>query len=102
MAAGAKVDPLGSCITGASVLPEKFLGMVAMRPVEPAVKLLKGRAAWLQSLIPPRASANVLGRANAIARAIVVSFMGCVLSVCDTRQPPRPFDRSLKPSLSAM
>jgi hypothetical protein len=40
MAAGANVDPLGSCMTGASVFPEKFLGMVAIRPAELAVKPL--------------------------------------------------------------
>jgi hypothetical protein len=45
VAAGANVDPLGSCMTGASVFPEKFLGLVAIRPAEPAVKPLKGRAA---------------------------------------------------------
>jgi hypothetical protein len=40
VAAGANVDPLGSCMTGASVFPEKFLGMVAIRPAELAVKPL--------------------------------------------------------------
>ncbi len=67
------VDPLGSCAIGLSVFPEIFLGSLAIRPVPTG--FAKRRVAWLPICIPPRASANVLGRANAIARAIVVTFM---------------------------
>ena len=67
------VDPLGSCAIGASVFPVTFLGLFATRPV-PTV-LAKGRETELPTCIPPRASANELGRANAIANAIVVNFM---------------------------
>ena len=77
------VDPLGSCAIGASVFPVTFLGLFATRPV-PTV-LAKGRETELPTCIPPpcppRASANELGRANAIANAIVVNFMvvSCVV-----------------------
>jgi hypothetical protein len=59
---------------GASVFPEMFLGLIAIRLAAPVV-LAKGRVTWLPMLIPPCASANVLGTVNAIASAIVVSFM---------------------------
>ena len=68
------VDPLGSRATGESVFPVAFLGLFAIRPV-PTV-LEKGRETELPTCIPPRAIANELGRANAIANAIVVTFMG--------------------------
>jgi hypothetical protein len=58
---------------GASVFPVTFLGLFATRPVP--TELAKGRVTWLPMCIPPRASANVLGTVNAIASAIVVSFM---------------------------
>ena len=72
------VDPLGSCAMGASVFPEIFLGSLAIRPVPTG--FAKRRVAWLPICIPPRASANVLGRANAIASAIVVTFMAVSFS----------------------
>jgi hypothetical protein len=84
MAAGVNVDPLGSCMIGASIFPDKFGGLVAIRLVAPAVTPLptvtplKGRASdGFPKFIPLAATANVVGRANAIASAIVVSFMTC-------------------------
>jgi hypothetical protein len=67
------VDPLGSRAMGLSVFPEIFLGSLAIRPVPTG--FAKRRVAWLPTCIPPRASANVLGRANATASTIVVTFM---------------------------
>jgi hypothetical protein len=37
MAEGVNVDPLGSCMIGARVFPEKFGGLVAMAPAVPTV-----------------------------------------------------------------
>jgi hypothetical protein len=82
MAAGVNVDPLGSCMIGARVFPDKFGGLVAIRLVAPVVMPLptvtplKGRASdEFPKFIPLAATANVVGRVNAIASAIVVSFM---------------------------
>jgi hypothetical protein len=68
------VDPLGSCAIGASVFPLVFLGLFAIWPVPTALE--EGRETELPTCIPPRAIANELGKANAIANAIVVTFMG--------------------------
>jgi len=73
MADPVRVDPLGSCAMGMNAFPEIFLGSRAIRPIPPG--LAKGRVTWLPMCIPPRARANELGRANASASAIVVSFM---------------------------
>jgi hypothetical protein len=53
-------------------------------------------------LIPPRANANVLGRANAIASAIVVSFMGMSFSFRRVRTWEFCFIIQLKYSLARL
>ena len=68
------VDPLGSFAIGASEFPLVFLGLLAIRAVPTALEA--GRETELPTCIPPRAIANELGKANAIANAIVVTFMG--------------------------
>ena len=90
MAEGVSVDPLGSCMIGARVFPDRFRGLVAIRLAEPTVTPLptltplKGRASdGFPKFIPVLATANVVGRANAIASAIVVSFMMCPFSSLD-------------------
>jgi hypothetical protein len=60
---------------GASVFPDKFRGLVAMGPDALMVTPLEERVMESPKFIAPSAAANVLGRANAIASAIVVSFM---------------------------
>ena len=78
MADGVSVEPLGSCMIGASVFPEMFGGLVAIGLAAPMVApLTTGRAAGSAKFIGPSENASVLGRANAIASAIVVSFMAC-------------------------
>ncbi|MEA3146079.1 MAG: hypothetical protein QOI53_1546 [Verrucomicrobiota bacterium] len=70
---------------GPIVLPEIFLGLVAIRPV-PTVE---GEVTCIPPCIPPRASASVLGTVNAIASAIVVNFI--IVSVVvseETTAPP--------------
>jgi hypothetical protein len=96
MAAGVNVDPLGSCMIGARVFPDKFGGLVAIRLVAPAVTPLptvtplKGRASdGFPKFIAPPANASVVGRANEIASAIVVSFMTYPFSL-DSRGCGRP------------
>jgi hypothetical protein len=75
MAEGVNVDPLGACIIGARVFPDKFLGFVAITPVVPTLVPRKGRETESPRFMAPSAAANVVGRANAIARTIVESFM---------------------------
>lgn len=78
MAEGVNVDPLGSCMIGARVFPDKFRGLVATG-LGALMTPLEGRATESSKFITPSAVANVLtnvvGRANAIASAIVVTFM---------------------------
>ena len=74
MADGVSVEPLGSCMVGARVSWEMFGGLGG---IGPAVPMATGRAAGSPKFIGPSANASVLGRANAIASAIVVSFMAC-------------------------
>jgi hypothetical protein len=63
---------------GARVFPEKFRGQVAIGlAVRKGTLLRTGRAVGSAKFIGPSANASVLGRANAIASAIVVSFMAC-------------------------
>jgi hypothetical protein len=60
---------------GARVFPDKFRGLVAIEPNALMVTPLEERATESFKFTGPSAAANVLGRANAIASAIVVSFM---------------------------
>jgi hypothetical protein len=60
---------------GASVLPDRFRGLVAIGPDALMVTPREERATESPRFIGPSAAANELGRANAIASAIVVSFM---------------------------
>jgi hypothetical protein len=96
IAEGVNVDPLGSCMMGARVFPEIFGGLVAIGRGAPTVTpLTTGRAKGSPEFIGP-ANANVVGSANAIASADVVSFMvypvgRCVAPVrIDRRQAHRP------------
>jgi hypothetical protein len=79
MAEGVNVDPLGSCMIGASVFPDKFRGLVAIGAGALMVTPLEERVTESPKFMAPSAVANVLtnevGRANAIASAIVVAFM---------------------------
>jgi hypothetical protein len=79
MAEGVNVDPLGSCMIGARVFPDKFRGLVAIGSGALMVTPLEGGATESPKFIAPSAVANVLanvlGRANVIASAIVVIFM---------------------------
>jgi hypothetical protein len=75
MARGVSIEPLGSRMMGARVLPEMFGGLVAIGLGVPMVTpLTTGRAPGSAKFIGPSENASVLGRANAIASAIVVSF----------------------------
>src|SRR5258708_38854720 len=78
---GTSVDPLGSCMIGARVFPEKFRGLVAMGRVVSTVTLLEARGTESPKFMAPSADANVVGSAKAIASAIVVSFMTYSFSV---------------------
>ena len=69
---------------GPNVLPEIFLGLVAIRPV-PTVE---GEVTCIPPCIPPRASASVLGTVNAIASAIVVNFIIVSVVVSDETTAP--------------
>jgi hypothetical protein len=69
---------------GPNVLPEIFLGLVAIRPV-PTVE---EEVACIPLCIPPRASASVLGTVNAIASAIVVNFIIVSVVVSDETTAP--------------
>jgi hypothetical protein len=89
MAEGVNVDPLGSCMIGARVFPDKFGGLVAIGPAAPTVAPLKGRGTESPKFIAPSATANVVGRANAIASAIVASFMTYSFSL-DKRKHGKP------------
>ena len=65
---------------GARVFPEMFGGLVAVgRAVPMVTPLTTGRAAGSAKFIEPSANAIVSGRANAIASAIVVSFMAIIV-----------------------
>jgi hypothetical protein len=75
MADGVSVEPLGSLAIGASVFPEAFGGLIAIRPAARTVLALSGCATELERFIAPSADANVAGSANAIASAIAASFM---------------------------
>jgi hypothetical protein len=67
---------------GASVFPERFLGLVAMGACRADSDASEWTTTGLAKFIGP-ARANVLGRANAIASAIVVSFMDVSTSLLD-------------------
>lgn len=58
---------------GASVFPEGFRGIAVEGMI--VTPLTTGRATGSAKFIGPSASANVVGRANAIASAVVISFM---------------------------
>jgi len=60
---------------GARVFPDKFRGVVTIGPGALTVTPLEGRTTESPKFIAPSAAANVLGRANEIASAIVVIFM---------------------------
>jgi hypothetical protein len=89
MAEGVNVDPLGSCMMGARVFPDRFRGLVAIGPAAPTRTFLKGRDTESPRFIAPSAVANVVGRANAIASAIAESFMTCSFSL-DKRKNGEP------------
>jgi hypothetical protein len=79
MVDGVKLDPLGSCVIGVRVFPEKFRGHFRMGLAgRMVVPLMTGRAAVSAKFIGP-ANANVLCRANPIASAIsiVERFIAC-------------------------
>jgi len=59
---------------GAGVIPERYLGLAAMGTCRADSDASEWTTTGLAKFIGP-ASANVLGTANAIASAIVVSFM---------------------------
>jgi hypothetical protein len=80
MADRVNVDPLGSYMKGASAFPERFLGLVALGACRDDSDASEWTTTGLAKFIGPSASANVLGRANAIASAIVASFMGVSFS----------------------
>ena len=101
MAEGANVDPLGSCIIGARVFPDKFRGLVAIGPGALMVTPLEERATESPKFIAPSAAANVVGRANAIASAIVVIFMTYPV-VRYTKTWVSSFDCSIKIFVSAI
>jgi hypothetical protein len=60
---------------GARAFPERFLGLVAVGACRDDSDTSEWTTTGLAKFIGPSASANVLGRTNAIASAIVVSFM---------------------------
>jgi hypothetical protein len=74
------VKPPGSCMKGANAFPERFLGLVVMGVCRDDNDASEWTTTGLAKFIGPSASANVLGRANAIASAIVASFMGVSFS----------------------
>jgi hypothetical protein len=100
MAEGANVDPLGSCMIGASVFPDKFRGLVATGLGVLMVTPLEERAMESPKFMAPSAAANVLGRANAMASAIVVSFMTYSLSLDKQKHGLAPLIVQLKYSLA--
>ena len=69
---------------GASVFPERYLGLVAKGACRADSDASEWTTTGLAKFIGP-ASASVLGRANAIASAIVVSFMDVSTSPLDKR-----------------
>jgi hypothetical protein len=101
MAEGTNVDPLGSCMIGASVFPDKFRGLVAMGRAVPTAAPRKERGAESPKFMGPSANANVVGNANAIDSAIVASFMTCSLSL-DSENIGSLFARSIKIFVNAM
>jgi hypothetical protein len=101
MAEGANVDPLGSCIIGARAFPDKFRGLVAIGPGAPMAIPLEGRAAEVPKFMVPSAVANVLGRANAIASTIVVTFMTYPVRWVNGNMRSR-LDRSIKIFVNAI
>jgi hypothetical protein len=101
MAEGVNVEPLGSCMIGARAFPDKFRGLVAIAPEARMVTPLGGRATVSPKFIAPSATANLLGRARAIASADVVIFMTFSLSL-DSENVGSLFARSIKIAVSAM
>jgi hypothetical protein len=96
IAAGTNVEPLGSPVMGASVFPEMFGGLVANAcAVLTVTPPTTGRATGVLKFNVPSANADTVGRANAIASAIVVSFIadpegsGVAPVKIDKRQPYR-------------
>ena len=119
---GVSVDPLGEAF-GASVFPDGFIvlfGLVLGEPLEPAEPVaLPVVPLFVDEPIvdpvaevppaeepppaappapPPCASANVLESANAIASAIVLSFMASSFSSFREAPTRRPFARSINSS----
>jgi hypothetical protein len=101
---GASVDPLGEAF-GASVFPDGFMVLFGVAdeplpmpvvpdvpvPVPTAPPVVDGLELMPVPAEPPAAEpappplcakTTVLDSANAVARAIVVSFIGCFLSAC--------------------
>jgi hypothetical protein len=101
IAEGVNVDPLGSCMIGASVFPDKFRGLVAMGRALSTVTPLEERGTEYPKFMAPSADANVVGSAKAIASAIVASFMTCSFSF-ENENIESLFARSIKISVSAI
>jgi len=101
MAEGVNVESLGSCMIGARVFPDKFRGLVTIAPEAWMVTPLGGRATVSPKFIAPSATANVFGRANAIASAIVVIFTTFSFSL-ESENMGSLIARSINIAVSAM